>query len=442
MDRSLKDLDEEDLESRDRMPSLIPGEWIWDDRIKGLVFYSYTEKEKPLFTSVPASVSAPPRVQKDSIFKEVFHTAAVAKFTKYFERKVKPDDPNVVILQDCKDVVLYSTDVKLLNLEFIKLFHTKNVDIFLRSLIVYFQFYLQVWNKLQYRRAEAARKLRQPSVDIWEDNLRDDLADLRCVVARNYACLLTGIGEFRKYHHMKGENNMSLSEKDRRRFELLFKVSVRVIWVALQRKNLTLIEKEFDKLTRTIHFSPSEHDEFKRGSYVALPDEEKILRGKAFTEEDKLLHRSPCIQELTNGDHDYRLLSIGVTDIEDRIDRITFLEIAYTAPEELLEELFVGVGILGVPKKFLDPLLNEDFQSTKKRSSVMKPIPSFAIPPGKPYDLTKIHERLHIVPCRYKESATATNARRDQCKMWLDYLNKDGQFRRSSAFKEVPIEYK
>lgn len=299
-------------------------------------------------------------------------------------------------------------------------------------------FFSKIWNKLHFRRVEAARKLRQPSVAIWENNLRDDLADLRSMVARDYSAILIGVDDASKFHHMKGENNLSLSDKDRRRFEFLFKMAIRVVWIALKKRHLALIEKELDKLIRTINFSPSEHSELKRELYVALPGEEQILRGRAFREEQKLLHRSPCIQELIRQDHDYRLLAIGITDVEDRVERITYLEIAYTAPEELLQDLNVGVGLLGVPRKFLDPLLNEDLQSTKKRSSIMKPIPDFAIPPFTPYDQSKIQDTLRMRPCRYQESETAANARIDQCNMWLDYVKGQGQFsRRGSSISKA-----
>lgn len=102
-------------------------------------------------------------------------------------------------------------------------------------------FFSKIWNKLHFRRVEAARKLRQPSVAIWENNLRDDLADLRSMVARDYSAILIGVDDASKFHHMKGENNLSLSDKDRRRFEFLFKMAIRVVWIALKKRHLALI---------------------------------------------------------------------------------------------------------------------------------------------------------------------------------------------------------
>lgn len=62
--------------------------------------------------------------------------------------------------------------------------------------------------------------------------------------------------------------------------------------------------------------------------------------------------------------------------------RQEYLNAAYTAPEELLEELNIGIGILGVPRRYLtDTLKPKEISTTKQRQSIMKPIPEFLIPP-------------------------------------------------------------
>lgn len=98
-----------------------------------------------------------------------------------------------------------------------------------------------MWNNLQQRRTEVKRKLRHPQIVISENIVRDDLADLRSMLSRDYAALLTGLGDSQKFHHMNNENNVSLSDKDRRLFEVFVLVSQRVVWIALKRKYLALI---------------------------------------------------------------------------------------------------------------------------------------------------------------------------------------------------------
>lgn len=94
-------------------------------------------------------------------------------------------------------------------------------------------------------RTETKRKLRHPEVMISEDIIRDDLSDLRSMVSRDYAVLVTGVGDAAKFHHMNNENNVSLSDRDRRLFEVFVVVTEKVIWIALNRKYMTLIGRVY-----------------------------------------------------------------------------------------------------------------------------------------------------------------------------------------------------
>lgn len=91
------------------------------------------------------------------------------------------------------------------------------------------------------RREEAKRKLRQPIVEVLEMLISKELSDLRSMVAREYTAIILGVDDALNFHHMKKTDNMSLDDKDRRIFETMMGVAVRVIWVALQRKNISLI---------------------------------------------------------------------------------------------------------------------------------------------------------------------------------------------------------
>lgn len=51
----------------------------------------------------------------------------------------------MITIQDIKDVVLYSTNPKDLSPEFILYFHMPVMDRVLRALIIYFQYYIQVF---------------------------------------------------------------------------------------------------------------------------------------------------------------------------------------------------------------------------------------------------------------------------------------------------------
>lgn len=91
------------------------------------------------------------------------------------------------------------------------------------------------------RREERLRKLWQPVVEKLEGEIRDNLADLRSMVAREYCSIIVGKCDAQRFHHMNNKNNQSLSGKDRQLFERLICLAARVVWIALERKNLSLI---------------------------------------------------------------------------------------------------------------------------------------------------------------------------------------------------------
>nr|CAH7745062.1 unnamed protein product [Callosobruchus chinensis] len=411
----------------ERQNSYRNGIWVWDDITNSLI---YAKDLTALYIqpsgSLGARLSQCPTAAKTVVsdFKETLGQMSQLNFRKFYQRKVKMNQKEVVTLQDIKDVVIYTFTVSHLSLEFISYFHTKAMDNYLRSLIVYFQYYFQIWNKLQARRVEGARKLRQPIVDVLENEIRDDLSDLRAMVARNYAVLMLGIGDAKQFHHMNNRNNVSLSDKDRRIFETFVILSQRVVYIALTRKYLSLIEKELNRMLRTDTFNPVIHGH-QNPTYVATPEEERILLGKACATECKLFQRSPVIQELILDQHDYRMLAIGVADMGQYDDRQNYLEIAYAAPEELLEPLGVPVGILGLPRRYFDATLKPRELSTTRRDSIMKSIAEFVIPKKKVFQ-EKICETLPEKRCKFQETKETKENRKRQCKMWREYLENNG----------------
>ncbi|KAG5873369.1 hypothetical protein JTB14_022972 [Gonioctena quinquepunctata] len=300
------------------------GVWIWNDANNSLLFVTREQKDNVIRMHSAGSggaavggtsISSMFQMGKDVAFKDTIGTQSITRFRKHYQRKGKMNEQSVVILQDIKDVAIFLCDIDYLTMEFISYFHTKAMDKFLRSLIIYFQYYFQVWMNMQQRRDEASHKLRQPIVTTLENVIRDDLSDLRSMVARDYAALLTGIGDAKEFHHMNKKNNISLSNKDRKHFETMILLAQRVVWIALKRKYLSLIEMEMNRLFRTNTFNPVLHANYT--VFSVSPDEQRILRGKACTTERKLLQRSPAIQEIILDRHDYKMLAIGLTDMGD-----------------------------------------------------------------------------------------------------------------------------
>lgn len=168
---------------------------------------------------------------------------------------------------------------------------------------------------MQARKEEARRKLRQPIVTILENIVRDNLSDLRAMVGREYSVIIMGIGKSKKFHHLSTSTN-SLSEKDRRLMEALFCMSVRVVWVALQRRHLQLIELELNRLVRTDMFNAFAHKSRNVKLINRSPHEIKVLLGLSNIKESKLKQRSGLIKELLITEHDYRMIGSGFKNFE------------------------------------------------------------------------------------------------------------------------------
>ncbi|CAG2065603.1 unnamed protein product [Timema podura] len=175
----------------------------------------------------------------------------------------------VTFEEDIKDVVLFQV-LSPLPARFIDFFHTNTVDRFLRALIVYVQYFLQVYDEILLRNRENLHKLHHPNILKIENKMQETLSELRGMVGREYTSILLGCDEVKKFHHMANRMNTSQGEQDVRLFELLYRMCTRIVWIALQRRYLNLIELELNRLFRTDEFNVVKHQKGQRKSFVAL----------------------------------------------------------------------------------------------------------------------------------------------------------------------------
>ncbi|KAL3276764.1 hypothetical protein HHI36_012131 [Cryptolaemus montrouzieri] len=413
------------------------GYWSWEDSRNALFFNKTAEPDKPVTYKPPhESISSGSNLLEEDVstyltavrFRDIINRVSQAQFKRYFRRRVRVGAPAVVTIQDIKDVILYSAEIKDLTSEFIRFFHLPTVDAFLRAGVVYFQYYFQVWEHLERRREEAKRKLTQPIVTVLEDVIMDNLGDLRSILSREYHRLTCGMSDAWKFYHLNNKNNVSTSDKDRRLFEAFMCVAVRVIWWALHRKNFHLIETELNRLLRTKVFNLIEHRPKRIDTFDLTPSERRYIWGKACKDEKKLKHRSPAAQELMFASHDYKILAIGVTHIEINDPREHFLEIAYTAPEELLFSLGVGIGILGYPRDRLDTLLKPRERTKTDVLGEELVVPPFNLPPKKIIEHEEFSQALPKTAPLFHEKTATKKARITQTKLWLKYVECGGNF--------------
>ncbi|KAF3427651.1 hypothetical protein E2986_08396 [Frieseomelitta varia] len=307
-------------------------------------------------------------------FHETLSQRDKLRFRKYYLRKVSPNEPDVIILQDIKDLVMFLL-ISPISPQFVNFFHLPVVDRFLRAAILYFQYYIITWEELMKERAATMKKAPNPLAQGYRFRYAEEMQNLRCVLGREYADLIVGCQDIIQYHHMtsgkKGAPSLTQSqgEKDLRIYEVLICMTHRIVWIALERKYFSLIEIELHRLFRTETYNIAEKRNISPTIQDMLPDDIQVLQGHKIQEKKKLLRNSPLIQELIYSDSDYRLLSLGIED-NSNDKRILYLKHALVVEEDKLHELGIKVGILGENRTNYDILLMPLEEKDEKQDKI------------------------------------------------------------------------
>ncbi|XP_029174146.1 uncharacterized protein LOC114942853 [Nylanderia fulva] len=338
----------------------------WDEISEGLILFGVTKAEdedkrrKKQAVADHASEIYCPHAYLILSYQETLNDSEKIKFRKHYLRKVAPNEPDVIILQDIKDLVLFLL-ITPVSSQFINFFHLPIVDRFLRALIIYFQHYVEIWEDLMQERAATMKKAPNPLARGHRSRYAEELRALRCVLGREYADLILGCQNGPQYHHMmagkKRTITQSQGEKDLRIFETLISTAHRVVWIALQRKHYNLIELELHRLLRTEAYNIAQRQSGSRLILDMLHDDIHILHGPKMALKSRLLRNSPLPHELMYTDCDYRLLSLGIVDIDMHDPKIVYLKNALLIEEEMLSQLGIRVGILGYNRSDYDIML-------------------------------------------------------------------------------------
>ncbi|KZC11241.1 PREDICTED: protein phosphatase 1 regulatory subunit 36-like [Dufourea novaeangliae] len=340
----------------------------WDEISDGLILLGVQKTEdeqikrhKGPTDPIPDSKVYCPHAYLMLNFHETLNQREKIRFRRHYLRKISPNEPNVIILQDIKDLVLYLLATPV-SPQFIVFFHLPIVDRFLRATIIYFQYYIIIWEELMEERAATMKKAPNPLAQGYRSKYADDMQNLRCVLGREYADLIVGCQDSMQYHHMTGGKKglasliQSQGEKDLRMFEVLIGVTHRVVWIALQRKFFTLIEIELHRLFRSEAYNIAKRRTFSQLVSDMLEDDTAVLQGPKIQEKRRLLRNSPVIAELIYSTCDYRLLSLGMEDNTNG-ERIIYLQNALLIEEDKLHKLGIKIGILGENRDKYDLML-------------------------------------------------------------------------------------
>ncbi|XP_033217112.1 protein phosphatase 1 regulatory subunit 36-like isoform X2 [Belonocnema kinseyi] len=337
--------------------------FVWDEFHEGITLFGITKQEdeqknikgRPSYIKNEARIFCPHSYLVLN-FQESLNPTEEMKFKRHFMRKITPMEPDIIILQDIKNLVLYLI-TRQLSVEFIQFFHRPIVDRFLRALIIYFQFFTETWEELMETRNATEKKAENPLTRGSALKRADDLNCLRCILGKEYSNIITGGENGARYHHMMaGEKSLiqSQNEKDLRIFETLIGVSHRVVWIALKRQYFHLIEIELQRLFRTDAYNTAGRK--NPGFYKNIQENEILeLHGPKMLPRRKLLRNSPLPYQVVYTECDFRLLALDVLNSKD--PRINYLQNALLLHEEKLTEFGIEVGILGMPRSNFDIFL-------------------------------------------------------------------------------------
>ncbi|XP_063988252.1 protein phosphatase 1 regulatory subunit 36-like [Diachasmimorpha longicaudata] len=368
-------------------------QYVWDDFYDGLTILGVTEQRDEEVKSrkrkkqvIPRSQVYCPHAYLFLNFLDILNPGEKIKYRKCYLRRVTPTDPDVIILQDIKNLCLFLLTTPV-SLQFINFFHLEVVDRFLRALILYFQFYTEIWDEeIIKKRAATMKKAPNPMAGGSRIRRAEEMRILRCVLAREYCELIVGCDTTARFHHMLAGTAIpgmqSQGEKDLRIFEVLIGMSHRVVWIALKRKHFTLIEVELHRLFRTEAYNTADR---RTGGIIykgMLEDEFSILHGPRVPQKRKLLVNSALPRQLISELCDFRIVSLGLI-AESRVPdpRINYLKNALLADEENFLDLGIKMGILGHSRDDYDIMLmpledekvveeEDDDKWERKRSSM------------------------------------------------------------------------
>ncbi|KAI5635506.1 protein phosphatase 1 inhibitor domain-containing protein [Phthorimaea operculella] len=294
-------------------------------------------------------------------FKEI-DVVEQMRFKRRYQRKLKSNEPDIITLQDIKDLAIYMAPLAMLSTSLINALHVPTTERFIRALILYCHYYLQIGQEMAERVKESQTKIRTARSDEIEAIYKQNLGDLRCLVAKEYANFLCGVQDTKAFHHMGDrKKRKSLSQKDARFIETFTLMCTQIVWLALGRRSFNQLELEINRLTKTDIYNSVEH-RLKTGYYSSLTQLERdVLFGHCAPKNPKLISRSPLMSEVLCKQKrkvDYRLMGIGNIDYEYLPERFRYLLVAIAGPEEDLENWNVTVGILGKPRSHFDTALN------------------------------------------------------------------------------------
>lgn len=338
------------------------GYWAWSESDCMLEFRTNNVSQSiSKQTILPAAIAGVLQFNDDPDLLEQF------KFQKRFQRKTKHDD--VVTLQDVKDVVLFTAPSAMFTKDIVFLFHKPAMDRFLRALIFYCQYFLQITGELNDRALDA--KIKTASSERIVHEFRENLQDARLIVAKEYSSINLGGEDYQSYHHMGASKMFSMSAKDAVLFEKMLRFCIQIVWITLGRMCMTEIEVEVNRLFKSDKFNFAKH-KYNHQAHMNREDQPIIL-GECLDNIGMLRSLSPLMNEVfchsLGRVLDSRLLGLAVLKQDNLQPRLKYFECVLILPEEKLQTANIALGILGAQRNCFDTMLKVIKECHSSRST-------------------------------------------------------------------------
>ncbi|XP_068628073.1 protein phosphatase 1 regulatory subunit 36-like [Battus philenor] len=290
-------------------------------------------------------------------------------FKKHFQRQLSEND--VVKLQDVTDIVLFSAPKSIVTRDVVNVLHLPTMEKFLRALIFYCQYYLQISSEMADRILDLHYKIKTKRSYEIEAVYQENLQDLRLLLAKEYCSFIQGAGEYAKYHHSGVGRKLSLTRRDSILFESILRFSIHIVWVALGRKSFQQIELEIQRVFKSNTYNVTKHRLTTDFEKLISVTEHSVLYGSCEREEPTLTIHSPLLNEITCSKNAINYQLFGVADFEypDLDSRLLYFKNILSASENHLEDLGLSIGIIGLPRCRFDIMLREIKKQSASTSS-------------------------------------------------------------------------
>ncbi|KAJ2950545.1 hypothetical protein O0L34_g8792 [Tuta absoluta] len=325
------------------------GHWDWDEEKNELIFISHADEDVNEITLTKGAHTGTVHFKDDIDFHDQL------RFKNRYQRKVKFGQREVVTLQDVKDVAIFTAPTNFMSEMLINMLHRPTTERFIRALILYCQYYLQIVEVMENRKKSLDKTVRTPQSDEIENEYRDNLCDLRLLVAKQYCTITIGSCDMKRYHHMGAYKRQSLSHRDAHLWETFIRICVQIVYIALGRVSYNLIETEVNRLFKTERFNTVERNHPIDFITYMTPEDRNVFLSHCLRNDTKFRTCSPMVDEVfCHRYKDYRLLSLADVKHDKLSPRLRYLQQALAAAEENFETQKTVVGILGLPRTRFD----------------------------------------------------------------------------------------